>query len=155
MGIRAITLWRPRDTAILFLGKPVENREWPPPPSIIGERIALHSGKKFDDDGACTVVKLAIASGIPAEVVQVLLERSERVESAIIGTVRIARVLRRDHPQLAADPLAASPWFFGSFGWVCEEPIAFDEPIPCRGAQGLWHVPSEIAARVLKHEQRK
>ena len=50
--IRGLTLWRPWDVAMRDLGKPIENRDWPPPESVQGQLIALHSGKTWDDDGA-------------------------------------------------------------------------------------------------------
>jgi hypothetical protein len=151
--VRALTLWRPWDTAILYLGKPIENRDWAPPPSVIGQRIALHSGKKFDEAGAVKVVELARFHGITDKVIELMLDRSEKLDSVILGTVRIGSVLSR--AQLAfgtPDPLATSPWFFGAFGWVCEEPIAFQEPVPCKGAQGLWTLPPHIEAAVLAQE---
>lgn len=39
-------------------------------------------------------------------------------------------------------------WYFGPVGWVLEDVRPLDEPIPCRGAQGLWTVPDEIARRL-------
>jgi len=44
-------------------------------------------------------------------------------------------------------------WFQGKFGWHLDHVIGFNEaPIECRGAQGLWPVPEEIEAMVLKLE---
>lgn len=153
--MRALTLWRPWDTAILYLGKPVENREWGPPSNLIGQRIALHSGKKFDEEGACTIVKLCHAAQFPPPAfVEACLDRAEKLDSVILGTVRIARVLERRQQHFGApDPLATSPWFFGSFGWVCEDVIAFPEPVPCKGAQGLWTLPPDVEARVRDQER--
>lgn len=151
MGERmlALTLWRPWDTAILALGKPVENRNWPPPAHLIGQRLALHSGKRFDEDGACTIVSLCHAQRSPSpSIVTAHLERAELVHSAIIGTVKLSRVLERGNLADMSDPLYGSPWFFGDFGWVCEEPFLLPEPVPCKGKQGLWSMPPDVEARV-------
>jgi hypothetical protein len=166
--MRALTLWRPWDSAILYLGKPVENRDWPPPMALIGQRIALHSGKKFDLAGAEFCVRTAIDQGVSQPLITEVLERAERVDSAILGTVRLARIIRkidvRELPphqmgfpgavalSLAQDPLQASPWFFGDFGWVVDELIPFKEPVPCKGAQGLWTLPIAVEAAVLAQE---
>lgn len=151
--MRALTLWRPWDTAIFYLGKPLENRDWAPPTALIGQRLALHSGKRFDEEGACRVVDLARADGFTEEIITKFLERSERLDSVILGTVKLGRVLARGQMQLGApDPLMSSRWFFGKFGWVCEDPIAFAEPVPCKGAQGLWSLRPDIEARVLEQE---
>jgi hypothetical protein len=167
----ALTLWRPWDTALLVLGKPVENRNWPPPMSLVGQRFALHSGKKWDEGGACRVVEISNAAGVAPVVIGAALERAEKLESAIIGTVRLARVIRRVEVRelpphqmgfkgavaysAAQDPLQASPWFFGDFGWVCEDPFLLPEPVPCRGAQKLWKLPPGVEARVLAQEARR
>jgi hypothetical protein len=114
------------------------------------------------------VAKLAQGAGVHEDVILAALSRAEALDSAIIGTVRLARVIKRievrDMPphqmgfagavaySLAQDPLQASPWFFGAFGWVCEHPILFREPIPCRGAQKLWKVPPAVEAKVLAQE---
>lgn len=151
--MRALTLWRPWDTAILRLGKPVENRDRPPPAKLIGQRFALHSGKKFDMDGAATIFLLAHKEGFSREVIRVALARSEALDSVILGTVKLARVISRDRPQLGApDPLASSPYFFGDYGWVCEDVFALPEPVPCKGAQGLWSLPPDVEAKVLAQE---
>ncbi|MBF5043298.1 hypothetical protein FGE12_12940 [Aggregicoccus sp. 17bor-14] len=144
----ALTFWRPWDTALLHLGKPIENREWPPPARVVGERIAIHSGLKWDDEGAAEVARLAAADGVPPDVIAAHLHRARSVKGAIIGTVRIARVLRRD----ALDPtdsLHDSPWFFGSFGWVCSDLVVLREPVPCRGMHKLWRVPPDVERRIL------
>jgi hypothetical protein len=164
----ALTLWRPWDTAILRLGKPVENRNWPPPLHLVGHRFALHCGKKFDEEGACAIVKLAHGAGVPMRTIEEHLSRAETIDSAIIGTVKLARVIRRIREEelppsqmgfagavalsLSRDPLQSSPWFFGAFGWVCEEPFVLPEPVPCRGAQKLWKLPTDVEARVLAQE---
>lgn len=43
------------------------------------------------------------------------------------------------------------PWFCpmrpGNFGWVFDKIVAI-QPVPCRGAQSLWTVPDDVAAKV-------
>lgn len=149
----ALTLWRPWDTAILRLGKPVENRDWPPPAKLVGKRFALHSGKKFDMDGAATIFLLAHKDGFSHEVIRDRIARSEALDSVILGTVKLVRVISKAQPQLGErDPLADSEWFFGDFGWVVEEPFALPRPVPCKGMQGLWTMPPDVEAQVLAQE---
>lgn len=40
------------------------------------------------------------------------------------------------------------PWFEGPIGWVLSEVMVLPEPVPCRGAQGLWSVPEDVAVLV-------
>jgi hypothetical protein len=39
---------------------------------------------------------------------------------------------------------------FGPYGWLLEDVVALRETVPCKGAQGLWTVPPDVAARVLE-----
>lgn len=40
------------------------------------------------------------------------------------------------------------PWFEGPLAWRLDDLVELPEPIPCRGAQGLWLVPDELLPRV-------
>lgn len=40
------------------------------------------------------------------------------------------------------------PWFIGPYGWVLTDVVTLAEPVPCKGAQGLWTVPPEVLARL-------
>lgn len=37
----------------------------------------------------------------------------------------------------------------GPIGWVLADVIALPEPVPCRGAQGLWTLPDDVERRVM------
>jgi hypothetical protein len=36
----------------------------------------------------------------------------------------------------------------GRFAWVCDGVVPIRRPIPCRGRQGLWRLPDDVAARL-------
>jgi len=140
--MRALTLYRPWAWA-LFHGKPVENRTWSPPASMIGEPIAIHAGRKWDKDGAEFVYRLlGPAAILPAA-------RAE----GIIGVAVLDRVISGcqlfpGEPIPPTDPLRGSPWYFGPFGWVLREQVELEVPVACRGALGLWVLPPDVEAAV-------
>jgi hypothetical protein len=142
--MRALTLIRPWAWA-LFHGKPVENRPWPPPEAFIGETIAVHAGRKWDRDGAEFVYRrLGPVSHRPAA-------RAE----GIIGVATIDRVISGQpllpgEPIPPTDPLRASPWFFGPYGWVLRDQRELATPVPCKGMLGLWTLPPEVEAEVRR-----
>jgi hypothetical protein len=45
---------------------------------------------------------------------------------------------------------SADPWFTGPYGWTLDDVVALPAPVPCRGAQGLWPVPDDVAALVIE-----
>ncbi len=146
--VKALTLWRPWPWAILHmpreLAKGVENRTWPPPPSIIGETIALHAGQRFDAEALDFIAARCLADGpLPPQ----------RAEEHPLGIVGVARVIGcRDAVQMVipgCERLRAprDPWFVGPVGWLLADTVALAEPVPCKGVQGLWVVPADVEAR--------
>jgi hypothetical protein len=45
-------------------------------------------------------------------------------------------------------------WFTGPIGWLLSDVIAID-PLPCRGARGLWDLNDDVAAQVLAALERR
>ena len=48
--MKALTLWEPWASAIIHGPKRIENRPWKPWDSVMGQRIAIHAGKRYDAD---------------------------------------------------------------------------------------------------------
>lgn len=172
---RALTLWpewcpafrgvRLRDGTPSTLDKGPENRPMAPWSTIApggpfnptpGAWFAMHAGKyiggRAGNDGALlNVVRTAEAAGWVASRragdvvalrkngVQALLHPDYIVTSAIVAVIRITCV---DPPGIGG------PWrFVDQFGWYVEvRPLP--EPIPCKGAQGLWTVPDAVTSRI-------
>ena len=44
--MKAITLYQPHATLIAIGAKTIETRSWRPPPSLVGQRIAIHAAKR-------------------------------------------------------------------------------------------------------------
>jgi hypothetical protein len=125
-----LTLWRPWPILIARGIKRIENRPWRPEPRLLpGEWLAIHAGKTYDPD--CS--PLAVSLGIPPET---FFDRKLGAASSIVAVARFAGVVTE----------SKDTWFFGPFGWVLDQVVALD-PIPCKGAQGLWVVPRDIAER--------
>ena len=142
--MRALTLWRPWPWSIVHGPKRLENRMWAPWPSIIGKRIAIHAGVKYDEEGA---------EYIRGHLMQPQLVPSKTSDpQGIIGTAIVSRYLiKRDPEDLVPSDLppdGQAVWYFGPFAWVLDDVRALSEPIPCKGAQGLWVVPIDIVRRI-------
>lgn len=156
--MRALTVRQPHASLIVLGLKPVENRGWRPRPShaalligphdagTAGERIAIHAAKAPDDDR----IAWAALGGEPAP------------RGAIIGGVTIVETHHAN--ECAHDDTSDFPLHIGEnhtvwrqrhcspmarpagCHWTLADPVAFAEPIPMRGSQGLWHLdPAELA----------
>lgn len=143
--MKALTLWRPWPAAILYGGKRVENRTWTPPREMIGQDIAIHAGQRVDD-GAVRAVRFSGCVGAD------LLPGP----TGIVAVVRLVGWIdERAQPRTCADVsaedarcVADSVWFEHQVGWVLDRVRPLAEPVPCRGAQGLWTVPDDVAVVV-------
>ena len=134
MKVRALlglTLHRPWPILIARGIKRIENRPWRPEPRLQpGEWFAIHAGKKYDPTCSQRAVRLGVDMGVFFDA------RFVNAESCIVAVAHFAGVTME----------SADPWFFGPFGWLLDAVVPLD-PIPCKGAQGLWRVPDDIAQR--------
>lgn len=132
----ALTVWQPWAYCICHESKDVENRTWTPPLRVLGTRIAIHAGKAFDADAVARLVAAGMLRrgaihGAPL--------------GAIVCTVRLYLWTR------SARSRWAEP---GMKHWLLDDVRLLRKPVVVRGAQGLWTVPPEIAARVRELELR-
>lgn len=167
--IRALTIFNPWAALIAEGVKRVENRTWSPERQglRVGDFLAIHAsgfkpgrGGTAEEWGAAAELaeRAGILDEVPllAEFVKVVdVPRQERgrlylarckhhVEhavpySAIVAVAVVADVVR-------AAPLRGGrpdPWFVGPVGWVLEDVVKID-PIPCKGAQGIWTIEEHI-----------
>lgn len=147
--MKALTLRRPWCWAICHGGKDCENRTWRPPASVLGERIAIHSGLRWDDDG-CRFLVQCHAGGTARKSPPLL--PAQWPGGRIVATAVVRTCVQSDvHYQVYRD--TRGPWFTGPYGWILSDVRVLCEPVPCRGAQRLWTLPPDIEARVLGQEQ--
>lgn len=150
--MKALTLWRPWPAAIIHSTKRVENRTWVPPPWLLGKDFALHAGKTVDKDTVEDLISAAMNMD-PVGVNPDLLPGP----TGIVAVVRLAgyvaeangRRVRMGIDEALARQIVESPWYGGPAGWVLDNIRPLFEPVECKGAQGLWNVPPDIADAVL------
>jgi hypothetical protein len=129
-SLKALTLPRPWAEAIVFGGSRIVNRSWHPWSSILGQRIALHSGIAYDTKGAVWMRGMGLYDP-PSE--------SQSQRDVIIGLATVQGHLTQH----------SSAWFVGPCGWVLEEVEPLTESIPCPSALGLWTVPEHLALELV------
>jgi len=113
---KALTIHQPWASLITAGIKDVENRRW-----VTGHRgpLWIHAGKATDHSR-------------PAVEARRLMGEPDLPAGAVIGWVTVSDVVVRHE---------TSPWAEdGYWHWVLTDPHPLPEPIPYRGAQGLWNL---------------
>ena len=141
--MRALTVRQPWGWAVAQGLKPIENRTWPPLEGV--REFAVHAGLSIDH------------AGYQFPAMRNVLDLDEpygavHVTGAIIGYATILGAHPDGGCRFPGSPCAAwgmpSPRWSGDEGrdiwhWrVHGSPLA--EPVPCRGALGLWTVPPDV-----------
>ncbi len=140
----ALTLKHPWAYAIAHCGKRIENRSWKPRFSSLskGDWFCIHGGRK--PTGAAIIDMMAEVEGIA----EFLTPEGEQpdwhpilgLDLDILAPEGIVAVCKYDGFVTKSD----DPWFGGPIGWLLTDVWALPEPVPCRGAQGLWSLPDDV-----------
>lgn len=142
-----LSLWRPWDVAFLRYGKRIENRSWSPPRAAIGQRIALHAAKRFDEPGAAAIEEVALERGLPLSWV-----------GSVRGIFATAHLLgwTSDRAAASAHPAETdqAPWWSGPIAWLLTDVVPLPERLPEPGRQGLYRLDTAVAQRVREGEDR-
>lgn len=169
--MKALTIWQPWASLIVIGAKPYEFRGWKPPARLVGQRIAIHAGKRpmrkaeiralsrgLHDVAGSTNPCLRRDVALPF--VQSLLRDegglfdretveisySALVATAVVGEPKAGDVVAREFGVEIAPALDGDGF---NWGWPLTDICPLGPPLPCAGAQGLWTVPygdAEIAA---------
>lgn len=141
--MKALTIKQPWLWAITDSTKRVENRTWKPPLHMIGQRIALHGSARIEQ-GEMVACRSICPDPLP--------HTMDLTTGAIVAAATIrGYVVVNDHGGVIEqsrhaenyDP-RADPWFCGPVGWLLTSVQKLAEPIPCKGALGLWEVPASV-----------
>ena len=147
----AISIIQPWPFGIVFLDKRLENRSWPVPRHVIGQRVAIHVSKTWNpdevavdwddcheacaDDGLWRAVELRFG--------KLRLRDLDAMRGRVIGSVLVMGDVTQSD----------SPWFCGEHGHVYDRVLALPSMVgPVRGALGYWQLPDDIADQVLHQE---
>jgi hypothetical protein len=126
--MRAISVKQPWASLLLSRVKRTENRGRANPwTSAVGERLALHASLTADTE-------------VPFDLLQPHYPCAD-VRGALLGTFTLAGVHHPGSGKCRCDPDFAQP---DQWHLVCIDMQPLAEPIPAKGALGLWSIPQEL-----------
>lgn len=161
----AITVHQPWASLIALGDKTIENRDWLPPPDLVGKWVAIHAGKKFDRNAWAVAAAQAANARASQPFINKFTEWSERALNMTerAGKTALQDVMAKAVPYGAIialvrlkcvwDEKTVPPdsrlWFVGQYAWELEAPTVID-PEPCSGQQGLWPVVGDTLIAVRR-----
>ena len=147
--MKAITLHQPWASLIAHGVKTIETRSWAPPRSLLGERIAIHAGKRVVRAGLSPRVWYAV-EGIYGPEWWKAIPTGAVVCTAVLADARRVKWIAGGPdihltPSLtgvtAGDSVRDDP--YGDFGldrwlWFLREVQLVEPPVNATGHQGFW-----------------
>lgn len=137
--MKALSIRQPWAWLICSNIKNVENRSWP---TKVRGRIYVHAGKTMDVNvpvwrrggGVGSTEEWIVGRLTPRQ--RDAYHSAQRARGAIIGEVDIVGCRFRAGDEVDQ---GYSIWHaHGSYGFYLEDPVLYDEPIPCKGALGFF-----------------
>lgn len=153
--MRALTVWQPWATAIIWGGKDIENR---PRMTRYRGRLWIHAGMHHPDWADYLEVRglsgtvfgwidTRRASAAELKKAQRWTEHTGAL-GVILGSVDVVGC-HDDETAVQREP--CSPWArYGQHHWMVANPRPLRQPVPCRGALGLWRLPDDVEEAVRK-----
>lgn len=133
--MKALSIRAPWWWCILEAGKDIENRDWP---TRYRGPVLIHASKWWKQDSIVCETEDALECALEAGTYPpngvMSRERMRAFGGHIVGRADIIDCVSKSE----------SPWFFGDYGFVLADPVAFDKPIPFKGSLGLFDVPDEL-----------
>lgn len=128
---RGLTLTRPWPYAFTNgpgeYRKRIENRSWAVPMFLRGIPIALHAGKGWGDLDYYKLSEIMTPHVVPYKL--------SHPHSVIFAVCSIRTCVHPDDQRVKPEQ---KRWAFGPSCWIIDNFVELVEPVPCKGAQGLW-----------------
>jgi hypothetical protein len=134
--MKALSIRAPWWWFILHGGKNIENRDWP---TKFRGTIYIHASKWWQNTKGNSAISEALDCCGPrrSEISKILRYDALKAGSGcLVGTVDIVDCVSRNPD--------GGRWFFGDYGFVLENAVALERPIPFKGSLGFFEVPDCI-----------
>jgi hypothetical protein len=145
--MKSITVRSPWSWAISHGPKRIENRGWQR--SFRGA-LAIHAGKGWDWDGGDSPLVQQAWRDAGWDVYRLDPSHHAMTLGAVVAVAELVDICSESAPLAASASCECGPWAVrGQYHWRLANVRPLAEPIPCKGALGLWTLPDDVEAAVL------
>ncbi len=145
--MKTLSLTQPWASLVAVGEKRFETRSWP---TRYRGLLAIHAAKNFP----AWARDLSLTS---TPFVDALFENGVNPvwglpQGAIVGVVELLDCLPTGAvlDQISTRELVFGDFSPGRYAWKLGDGVRFAEPIPCRGALGLWDTPADVEAEIRR-----
>ena len=121
--------------------KNVENRKWPLfrfiKPALLPIRVFIHASKTKASREEIEFIRDTLARHFPERLAEFDAVEWGKHRGCIIGELTITGQIELGKPYQVGD---YSPWFFGKYGFLVQDGVLYDKPIPYKGQLGFFEV---------------
>lgn len=151
--MKAVSLWQPWASAIACGYKHFETRSWQPPVYLIGQVIAIHAAKRWTKEEQ-EYFEDFMEDGIP------ICQEGTPPLGCVVAVARLASYFTSESALRIIEKHGDDPlWKHekdlgnfepGRFAWAMRDVIALPSPIPCKGAQGFFNLPTDVEQALVR-----
>lgn len=146
--MKALTLIEPWASLVAHGLKKIETRSWSTP---YRGPVAIHAGRNRDAIRTGRYVgQLFEEAGIPVPAWWMAADQYPL--GCIVAVARLDSCFRMEANSIAEQTRqerAFGGWCVGRYAFVLKDVRRVAEPVPVRGALGLWDLPQDVAAKAL------
>jgi hypothetical protein len=143
--MRALSITRPWPALIVRCGKRAENRSWT---TRYRGPMLLHAAQSWEPMALTLAAQAQWRLGEDLGVDR-LSRRNADHPTGIVAVVELVGVCDVTVGTDLGACLQCGPWAFaGQYHWCLDQVRPLPEPVPCRGALGLWTAPPDVVEQV-------
>ena len=154
--MKALSLTQPWATLIAIGAKQIETRNWS---TAYRGWLAIHASKTWSDELAALCIDDTFARVLVGAGITHTLDLPRGAIVAVGNLHKVGEILRRrdgavmvrgQELPITGDELDFGDYTAGRYGWVMTNVHPLPEPVPCRGALGLWGVPFDVERQIRR-----
>ena len=136
--MKALSLTQPWASLVALGHKQVETRSWR---TAYRGRLAIHAAEGFPASARLVAEQERALGRLPGRLCL----------GAIVAVATVTDCQRTEEVAATLSGLERhlGDYTWGRFAWRLSDIVALPEPVGCKGALGLWAVPSEVADFIL------
>lgn len=133
--MKALTLWQPYATLIAIEAKRYETRSWA---TVYRGPLVIHAAKRWTAEEKALCEQPSFCDRLQG------VELPLGAALCVVDLVDVVPIESISRTMLSVDELAFGDYTDGRFAWRLDNVRVFDEPVKCKGFQGLWNFDNSL-----------